>query len=201
MKMVALLWLAMAALIVGCGSPDARAEPPARVVDSVLPRDETIRRFREGLAPVESLEGGAGSLDALVASYIRALSAEDTAALAGLAVSRAEFGYLYYPTAVQARPPYDLEPELMWFMLFEHSNQGVRRALASQGGKPMRPAGYDCGSGPQREGENLVYGPCLVRWVDEAGDTVEARLFGRILEREGRFKFLSFANELDSPKR
>jgi hypothetical protein len=190
----------MAALpaLAACGGPDARAEAPAGgVVDSILPREEAVRRFRQGLAPVDALAGGAQSLDGLVTAYFRALSAADTATLAALGVTRAEFAYLYYPTAVQARPPYDLEPGLMWFMLFERSNQGLRRALQLHGGEVMRPAGFDCGSGPQREGENMVYGPCLVRWVTQEGDTTAARLFSRVLDRDGRFKFLSFANRLD----
>jgi hypothetical protein len=32
--------------------------------------------------------------------------------------------------------------------------------------------------------------------VQAPGDTVEERLFGLILEREGRFKFVSLANQL-----
>ena len=48
-----------------------------------------------------------------------------------------------------------------------------------------------------REGENTVYGPCVVRWRGKAGDTVAVRLFGQIVERGGRFKFLSYANKLD----
>lgn len=197
-RLAALLALALTAPVAGCGGPDARAAPPAtRMTDSVVSRGEAVRRFRNGLAPVDSLSGGTPSLDSLVTAFVRALSASDTAALAGLAVSRAEYAYLYYPTATQARPPYDLEPGLMWFMLFEHSNQGIRRALQRHGGKPMLPAGHDCGSAPQREGGNLLHGPCLVRWTDDQGDTLTERLIGRVLEHDGRFKVLSYADHLD----
>ena len=198
MRLAALPTLALTGALAGCGGPDARAEPPAAgVTDSAMPREEAVRRFREGLAPVDSLGGSVPSLDSLVATFVRAVSASDTGALAGLAVTRAEFAYLYYPTATQARPPYDLEPGLMWFMLFERSNRGLRRALQRQGGKTMEPAGHDCGREPQREGENLIRGPCLVRWTDERGDTVTARLIARVLERDGRFKVLSYASDLD----
>ena len=199
MGAIALLWLVLAALVAGCGSPEARAEPPAAggVVDSVVPREEALRRFREGLAPADSLEGGAETLEGLMSAYLRALGAADTATLAGLAVTRAEFAYLYYPTATQARPPYDLEPGLMWFMLFEHSNQGVRRALRLLGGAPVRPVGHDCGAETRREGENLLHGPCTVSWRSERGDTLSARLVSRVLERGGRFKVLTYANDLD----
>ena len=60
----------------------------------------------------------------------------------------------------------------------------------------MHLLGYDCGKGEHREDRNTIYGPCAVRWKTEAGDTVSVRLIGKILERDGRFKFLSYANPL-----
>jgi hypothetical protein len=198
MRVAVSVGLAMLAGITGCESRDVRAEPPASaVVDSVLPREEALRRFRTGLRQVDSLTGGSESRDALVSALMRALAAEDTAAIAGLAVSRSEFAYLYYPTASEGLPPYDLEPGLMWFMLFERSNQGVRNLLQRYGGTRMEVLDHHCGTGHRQEGENRVYGPCVVRWRSTAGDTVAARLFSRILDRDGRFKFLSYANRLD----
>jgi hypothetical protein len=198
MTLKALLGAAAIAALTACGSPDARADLPesGRVVDSILPREEALRRFREGLAPVDSLAGGAGSRDELVAAFVRAIAAADTAAIARMAVSRAEFAYLYYPTAVEGKPPYDLEPGLMWFTLYERSNEGARNALKRYGGHQMHLLGYDCGKGEHREDRNTIYGPCTVRWKTEAGDTVSVRLIGKILERAGHFKFLSYANPL-----
>jgi hypothetical protein len=198
MTLKGLLGAAAIATLAACGSPDARADLPesGRVVDSILPREEALRRFREGLAPVDSLAGGVGSRDELVAAFVRAIAAADTAAIARMAVSRAEFAYLYYPTAVEGKPPYDLEPGLMWFTLYERSNEGARKALTRYGGRPMHLVDYDCGKGEHREDRNTIYGPCAVRWKTEAGDTVSVRLIGKILERDGRFKFLSYANPL-----
>jgi hypothetical protein len=194
-----LLWSGLLVGLAACGGPDVRAEPPeaGRVVDSILPREEALRRFREKLSPVETLTGGRESRDSLVAAFVRALASADTAAIAGLAVSRSEFAYLYYPTAAMGRPPYDLEPGLLWFMLTTHSDQGLARALQLYGGKPMSLIDYDCGTGRQREGDNTVYGPCVVRWRNGSGDTLSVRLFNQMLERGGRFKFLSYGNRLD----
>ena len=188
--------------IAACGSPDARADArgeasrPTRVVDSLVPREEALRRFREGLPPADSLTGGAASRDELVESFLRALGAGDTTAIVELAITRPEFAYLYYPTAAQGLPPYDLEPGLMWFMLFEKSNQGIRNALQVHGGRPMRLLDYDCGAAALDEGKNRIYGPCVVRWRGESDDTGSAQLLGQIVERGGRFKVLSYANKL-----
>ena len=127
--------------------------------------------------------GERGPADALVKAFIHALGKADTAALAGLTVSRTEFAYLYYPTAAEGKPPYDLEPGLMWFMLSQRSSTGMGKALQLYGGSGMTLVDYDCGKGEVREGENTIVGPCSVRWTNRLGDTVGARLFSKILER------------------
>lgn len=192
-----LLLGASALTALACDRPDAQAKAtPSRVIDSIIPRAEALRRFRANLAPVVALEGGRESRDSLVAAYLEALGARDTAALAGMAVTRAEFGYLYYPTTPQGLPPYDLDPELMWYLLFQRSDQGIRRALELYGGQDLALVGYDCGSGESVEGENTVWGPCEVRFQRAAGDTVSRTLFSQIIRRAGRYKFLSYGNKL-----
>lgn len=165
-------------------------------VDSVVPRAVALERFRAGLDSVDTLSGGAPSLDALVRRFARALEARDTAALAVMVLTRREFAWLYYPTNPQGRPPYDLSPELMWFMLVENSRKGLAHALEERGGRRLGFAGYSCDPSPSREGANTVWGPCPVRRVQAPGDTTTERLFGLVLERGGRFKFVSYANRL-----
>jgi hypothetical protein len=36
----------------------------------------------------------------------------------------------------------------------------------------------------------------VVRRIEPRGDTVSVRLFGLLIERDGRWKFLSYANKL-----
>jgi hypothetical protein len=185
--------------VAGCNGSDARADSASagRVVDSALPREEALRRFREKLPVVDSLAGGTKTRDQLVAAYLQALAAADTAALLRLVVTRAEFAWLYYPTTPMGKPPYDLEPGLMWFLHTERSDEGLSKALQLYGGKPMTLVDYDCGREGSHEGKNIVYGPCSLRWRTPDGDTLAVRLFNQILERGGRFKILSFGNRLD----
>ncbi len=129
-------------------------------------------------------------------AYVRALAQRDTAALASMAVSRAEFAYLYYPTAAEGLPPYDLEPGLMWYLLQQRSERGIRRALAVYGGQRLKLLGHECGTEVSREGENTVAGPCVLRLRDQRGQAVSVRLLTQILERGGRYKILSYANKL-----
>lgn len=191
-----------ALLLVGCGTreqgsaSDSSATVAAPVVvDSVLPREEEMRRFTQGLTEPATLAGGAPSADSLIARFARAVQARDTAVLRALRIDRAEFAHLYYPTNKLAQPPYDLPPALMWFQLEGNSGRGLLHVLEERGGGTLSIVGHRCRSA-EREGENRVYGSCVARRLRAPGDTVEEQLFGGMIERGGVFKFVSFANKL-----
>jgi hypothetical protein len=189
---------ALAALAAACSRSDATPESAAgQAADSVVPREVALQRFREGLDSVAELSGGARSRDELVRRFIRALETRDTAEVRTLAMTKAEFAWLYYPTTPQGLPPYDLSPEMLWFLTFERSQQGIAHAFEQRGGQPLRYVGYACDPDVSIEGQNRVQGPCLVRRLQAPGDTVAERLFGLVIERGGRFKFVSYANRLD----
>ena len=193
----ALFLLTIAGGALGCNGPTERQETGAtRVVDSFVPREVALRRFQQNLTPVTRLESPYGRRDSLLAAFINALSARDTAALAAMTVTPAEFAYLYYPTTPQSLPPYDLEPGLMWQLLQQRSERGIRRALDMYGGRKLRLVSYECGTTSSREGENTVVGPCVLRLRDAAGKSLTVGLLNQILERRGRYKVLSYASEL-----
>ena len=110
-------------------------------IDSVVPREVAIERFREGTRQVTAFEGGASSRDALVKTWVKAIETADTVALQRMRINRDEFAWLYYPTASQGLPPYT-GPSLLWFMT---DGQTSRAAAAPRGaGKPMHMIGYSC---------------------------------------------------------
>ena len=193
----AMVLIAITAGSVGCDRTSRHADVgAARVVDSIVPREVALRRFQQGLTPVARLESPYVSPDSLLAAFVRALSDRDTAALARMTVSPAEFAYLYYPTTPQSLPPYDLEPRLMWHLLQLRSERGIRRALDLYGGRKLRLVSYDCGRRSSPEGENTVVGPCAVRLRDRSGQQLTVQLLSQIIERRGRYKVLSYANKL-----
>jgi hypothetical protein len=177
--------------------PNAAAPaPPGRVVDSIVPMAEQLRRFRAGLGPAPAaLDGGAVSREALVRAYVRAVEARDTAALRRMVLSRAEFAFLYFPESPLARRPYEVPPGLLWFQITEGSNKGIVRALRRLGGRPLGYGGHACEGAPKREGPNRLWERCRVRVVRAPGDTAALRLFGSVLERGGRYKFVGYAND------
>jgi hypothetical protein len=168
---------------------------PGDKVDSILPMPEYLRRFRQGLTEPARLTGGAATREALARRFLVAVSARDTAALAALAVSRAEFAWLVFPDHIYARPPYELDPEIFWMQLTAESAKGAHRTLELYGGARLALLSMGC----QRDTMQLKWGPVRI-WSDcelryRAGDSVlTRRLFGSIVERDGRMKLLSFAN-------
>lgn len=179
-------------------APDGN-QPSARsagyVVDSVLPVEEALRRFRVGLSPTTSLSGGSTSRDALVARFVAALERGDTTALREMEVTKGEFAWLIYPSSASTRPPYRQQPEVAWLLERVNGDKGYRRLVDRLSGKHLAYRGYDCPHAPQAEGENRLWRNCSIRYANERGEPVSARLFGAIVERHHDIKFVSYAND------
>ncbi|MEX1998136.1 MAG: hypothetical protein WD934_00500, partial [Gemmatimonadales bacterium] len=175
--------------------PSAGDAPSAHVVDSVVAWDSALAAFRSTGDSVTVLTG-ATSRGELVSALAEAIATHDTAQLRSLVLSRAEFAWLYYPTAREAHPPYELPPDLMWFRLSSQSEQGISKALRLLGGRPVGVIDHACEPTLERvEGRNRLRGGCIVRRT-AGGDTLHESLFGLIIERDGRYKFVSYANRL-----
>jgi hypothetical protein len=170
---------------------------PGYIVDSILPVEEEIRRFQATI-PVrpDEFSSAATSRSELVARFVRALELNDTTALARLVVNRAEFGSLIYPTSPNAVPPYRQAPDLVWLSRSASTDKALTRLFTRFGGKPLRYAGFGCTDRAHREGRNTLWSACFVKMAAESGDTARLRLFGPIIARDGRFKFLSLTNGL-----
>lgn len=169
--------------------------PEAGPADSVLPVAAALTRFRAGLPPVTRLDSGAATRDELVQDFIRAVERNDTAAVSRMHVSRAEYAYLYFPTSIYMRKPYLQPPEIAWLLSSQSSEKGIARVLRRLGGRKLGFGGYRCGENG-REGDNTFWRSCTVTYRDPTSrSVVTRRLFGAIIERDGRYKFLSYAND------
>jgi len=177
------------------GTAPGNHPAPGSTVDSILPIEESLRRFREGLAVVTELGTAAPSRDSLVNLVIGLLERNDSSGLAATLITRAEYAYLYYPTSVYATKPYELAPDIAWLLSVENSQKGGIRLIQRLGGRSLEVTGYRCGDA-LTEGVNRIWRDCAVSFTDPGSSTaVTRRLFGAIIERNGRFKILSFAND------
>lgn len=195
-----LSWIA-AACGPGSASEDPFTDAPARtaapvgVVDSLLPIEEEIRRFRQATPDsITRLEGGERSREALVKAYAAAIEHTDSVALNRLLLSRGEYAWLVYPESELTRPPYRQKPALAWFMMQNATDRGISRVLTRHGGKPLGYSGFVCESVPVFQGANRIWRQCRMRFTD-GGVEVERKLFGGMIERGGTYKFLTYATD------
>jgi len=182
-------------------SKPAVATPPAvksaAAGDSILPMAIMIARFQADRPAVTSLDDGAArSRDTLVARVVEAVADSNAAALHALTLNAAEFGHLYFPTSIYSREPYAQPPEVTWLLLSQNSLKGLVILLREYGGQSLAVAGHSCGGEPKVEGLNRIHERCTVRIRGADGRVEEVRLFGSIIEREGRFKLMSLSNRL-----
>ncbi len=169
---------------------------PGYVVDSILPVEEEIRRFSAavGGTPVTALQHASASREELVKRIIGDVVRADSADLVAVRVTPREFIDLMYPSSPFTHPPYRQAPGLVWMQIDNPSVGGLKRLLRRAGGVRVAYLGHTCDAKPERQGPNTLWSSCSVRLAAN-GDTVTQRWFGTILEREGRFKLLSYKNQ------
>lgn len=190
--------LAALLLTAACGGGErvAEAAPPAEPVDSIRPADEVLARFRDGLPRVDTLSGGAPSLEALVSRFTAAVEARDSAALRAMALDRAEYAWIHFPSLQRLNPGMNnMRPDVMWMLLEEEGRKGMTRVMRRLGGGEARFGGWRCEDAPQVEGALRYWHACTVEVVAPDGSSAAMQLFGSVVEQDGRYKVVSWAND------
>src|SRR5262245_27048818 len=168
------------------------------IVDSIFPVEEEIRRFkaaRNGVSATE-LKNASNSRDELVARFLRAVEHRDSADFRAMTIDAGEFIDLYYPTSMYSHPPYKQSPEIVWLLHQQNSEKGLRAVLNRWGGHPPHFKSYTCKAEPRIEGANKFWDECMITWAPGTATQGTDKLFSTILERDGRFKILSYSNPL-----
>ena len=170
---------------------------PGYVIDSILPVEETIRRFRVAVGgePVTELASASPSREALVRRFMKALAAGDSADLRAMVLSAREFADLVYPESPYTHPPYRQSPALVWNQIQNPSASGFTRLVRRLGNQPLRYVDHKCDVDPDRQGRNLIWTNCSVRLRSPNEPATSHRLFGSIIQRDGKFKIVSYKNE------
>lgn len=169
---------------------------PGTIIDSVFPLPEMIRRFRIGLPEVHALAGGESSPELLVKKFVQALAEGDSRTLSLLALSRAEFAYLYFPYSADPQGDGGLPPALRWDGIVRNSEKGISRALDRMGRTPLTLDVLECRTPAKRLGPLTQQDECTVRLSRTDGTTFSGRLFGSIIGIGGRYKFVGYANDM-----
>ena len=163
----------------------------------MLPVEEEIRRFRAAVGgeAVADFQDASDSREELVRRFVRDLAAADTLDLMRAEISPREFVDLLYPTSPNTHPPYRQSPAFVWMQISAQSASGLSRLVHRRAPQRLSYRSHQCDPKPEVQGANRLWLRCTLRLVSPAGDTTTQRLFGTIVERRGRFKFVSYANQ------
>lgn len=131
----------------------------------------------------------------MVERLARAVATNDTADLSAMVLDRAEFAWLFYESSAMSRPPYEAPPSLLWGQIRTSSDEGIRKLLGRLGGRSISVSALQCGDAEQ-EGANRLFARCTVRFAANGVMPLEGNLFGTIIERDGRFKFVGLGNRI-----
>lgn len=190
----ALLGLAAAALVWGCGSggpapAEGGTNPPA---PEWAPRGYTIQRL-----PAESLalRGAAASLDDLLRTVERGLAERDTARLEALTVNAREFRSILFPAFPAAHPPIDAPVDVVWIQQFTDTRRGLRHALHALGGRDVRIEDIRFDR-PNQDFVNFVLDETShVDLVVDGERLEDVRLFGSVVRVGDRWKVLTWPDD------
>lgn len=189
--------LALGTASSGCGLQPAAAEVEREshgIVDRSMPIQDALREFQRNVRRVDTLSYAARDRNALVADFIHALERDDSTRLVQLFISKAEFAWLYFPTSLYMHKPYELPPEIAWLLTVADSEKGFKRLTDRLGGRQLAYAGVDC-QRQERDSRHTYWRDCFIKYSHPAEGRVQRRLFGSIMERDGKYKFLSYAND------
>lgn len=169
---------------------------PGYVIDSILPVEDELGRFRTAIGgeAVGKLSNGSSSREALTQRFMSAVQHNDSTELRRMVLAPREFADLVYPESPYTHPPYRQSPAIVWYQIQNGSVTGLTRLLRRLGGQALSYVDSKCDKKPDRQGRNAIWTNCTVR-VSAAGETSRHRLFGSIIERDGTFKIVSYRNE------
>jgi hypothetical protein len=175
-------------LLAACRQPDTPATPP-NVPDSQFAPSAMIATFRERVPerPARLGGGATASVDSLLAGYVRAVAARDTAGMRALALTVSEFAWLYYLDSPMAQKPYELDPDVMGAHISAQSARGATRALDRFGGRSS--GAWRSACAPARASGALRLHECT---VSVAGTALRLSA----VERDGRVKLVGLGTSL-----
>ena len=141
------------------------------------------------------LAGTCVSPEALAAAVLDGFVRKDRAALERLAISRQEFSDHVWPVLPASRPERNLSAQFVWSDLSGKSRLHLTRTLTLPLPAGARVSGIEFRGETTRYGDLTIRRASVVTVIDGEGQPVDVRLFGSMLEQNGRFKVFSYVTD------
>lgn len=141
---------------------------------------------------VAPVAGGANSPLELAQAVLDALAAGDRDTLRHLSVSEREFKDHVWPDLPAARPERNLPFAYVWKDLAQKSDQHLAQTLAKFGGQRLVAVNVEFAGETTRYRTSMVHRESVVLARLPDGKENRVRIFGSVLEQDGRFKVFSY---------
>jgi hypothetical protein len=123
---------------------------------------------------------------------LEALERKDTAALIGMMISEKEFKEWLWWEFPASRPEANIPIDFAWENHIRNSAKGLRMALRDYGGKKLYYASHRFEEGEDKYQSFIIHTKTRVTVVDSMGKEEELKVFGSVVEMNGRYKLLSY---------
>jgi hypothetical protein len=133
-----------------------------------------------------------GSADETVRAVLEGLAARDRDALLTLALDEHEFRRVVWPELPSSRPEMNVPLDYAWRRLRQNSHTQLAFTLAEHGGRYYSLVGVRFRGGTTRYATFAVHRDTELEVLDPSGAAQTLRLFGSLLERNGRWKVFSY---------
>ena len=128
----------------------------------------------------------------LASAVLAALERRDFAALREVALTEEEFRDHVWPDLPASRPERNLSFEYVWGDLSQKSEAALRETLAAHSGTRYDLVGVRFAGKTTQYESYLVHRDSELTVKDDKGVQGRLRLFGSVIEKDGRFKVFSY---------
>jgi hypothetical protein len=134
------------------------------------------------------------SPEAAARAVLEALAARDAAALRRLTLDEAEFRDHIWPSLPAARPERNLPLSYVWGDLNQKSGTSLTRTLEEHGGRRFQLE--EVVLGPSTEYAAFkTHARTMLRVREAGGEPRDIRVFGSLVEKNGRWKVFSYVSD------
>ncbi|MGH9463124.1 MAG: hypothetical protein ACRD1X_18085 [Vicinamibacteria bacterium] len=139
-----------------------------------------------------SLENTFDSPEAVSRAVLSALEASDYEALRSYALNEEEFRRVVWPELPASRPGRNVPLSYAWGDLDQKSTNRLRGLVASRGGQPYELSQVGFEGETTRYETFKVHRDSILVIQSERGGVATLKLFGSMIERDGRYKLFSY---------
>jgi hypothetical protein len=145
--------------------------------------------------PATPLAGTFDSAEAVALAVLEGLAAPDVVALRQLSLTEHEFREIVWPELPSSRPEVNLPVAYAWGTLAQNSQGSLATTIAAHGGRRYTLLKVRVTGRSTPYGSFTVHRDVTLDVVDDAGVRGQLRVFGSLLERDGRWKIFSFVTD------